>query len=508
MRMRYLLAAQICAAVGLWWGGVAGPAPLAANAPDLDEIVSQISSPSQNRANRFHADYVRQLEAVEASINNCREFVNEHGDDPQVRTILRRITEQPGDVWFIGPTDIEALIEAVGGEIGLSQRDLEICSRLQDEGVGDQKKQQAASLARIDATLDRCLQALRQVGPDPDGVAILQRLSRRPADPTFTSGQTLARLEQAVGDLALTPRDLETCADAYHTNTLGPTLIANPAPCASNETPCATGPGVTTCCPPGDTCVLCTDPRACEHYCNNPSCFPATATVQLEDGSQKAMRDVRLGDRIMVARADGSLGYEDVYLNTHKDSLSAMPYVELALASGRSLMLSPRHFIPVAAGPAPAWAEQIAKGANEIAVGDFVWSRADDGRMVPDEVAAVRTKVEVGAYNPLTMNGTIVVDGVVASAHSDWFLDGIVSADAQTKVYQAILAPVRVAYRALGPARMETITEGWGVVDFVREATTSSGRSEGSGWIWPGVVLLAALGAAFLWRRRSAAQAH
>jgi MYXO-CTERM domain-containing protein len=103
------------------------------------------------------------------------------------------------------------------------------------------------------------------------------------------------------------------------------------------------------------------------------------------------------------------------------------------------------------------------------------------------------------------MNGTIVVDGVVASAHSDWFLDGVVSADAQTKVYQAILAPVRVAYRALGPARMETITEGWGVVDFVREATTPTGRSSGSGWIWPGVVVLAALCAAFLWRRRSVA---
>ncbi len=154
--------------------------------------------------------------------------------------------------------------------------------------------------------------------------------------------------------------------------------------------------------------------------------------------------------------------------------MSSAPYVELALASGRSLTLSPRHFIPVAAGPASAWADHVAKGANEIAVGDIVWSRADDGRMVPDEVAAVRTTVAVGAYNPLTMNGTIVVDGVVASAHSDWFLDGVVSADAQTKVYQAILAPVRVAYRALGPARMETITEGWGVVDFVREATTPS----------------------------------
>ena len=270
------------------------------------------------------------------------------------------------------------------------------------------------------------------------------------------------------------------------------------APCASGQVTC-----FNICCPSGDGC---SPPigRDGQPACTTPGCFPATATVLLEGGAQKAIHDVRLGDRVMVARADGSLGYEEVYLNTHKDSVSSAPYVELALASGRSLTLSPRHFIPVAAGPASAWAEQVAKGANEIAVGDIVWSRADDGQMVPDEVAAVRTTVAVGAYNPLTMNGTIVVDGVVASAHSDWFLDGVVSADAQTKVYQAILAPVRVAYRALGPARMETITEGWGVVDFVREATTPSGRSPGSGWIWPGVVVLAALGAAFLWRRRSA----
>ena len=109
--------------------------------------------------------------------------------------------------------------------------------------------------------------------------------------------------------------------------------------------------------------------------------------------------------------------------------------------------------------------------------------------MVLDEVVAVRTKVDFGAFNPLTMNGTIVVDGVVASAHSDWFLDGLVSPDAQAKVYQAILAPVRVAYRAMGPRWIESMTEDAGIVDTVRAAT---GPGTGPAWLLLGLVLTAA----------------
>jgi hypothetical protein len=54
----------------------------AADAPDVDEALDQISK-SQSEAEERHADYVRQLAAVEASINNCREFLADHGDDPE-----------------------------------------------------------------------------------------------------------------------------------------------------------------------------------------------------------------------------------------------------------------------------------------------------------------------------------------------------------------------------------------------------------------------------------------
>ena len=45
-----------------------------------------------------------------------------------------------------------------------------------------------------------------------------------------------------------------------------------------------------------------------------------------------------------------------------------------------------------------------------------------------------------GLYNPFTIGGDIVVNGVLASSHSDWFLDGVTPdawAHHLPRVYQA-----------------------------------------------------------------------
>ena len=58
--------------------------------------------------------------------------------------------------------------------------------------------------------------------------------------------------------------------------------------------------------------------------------------------------------------------------------------------------------------------------------------------------------------------GSIVVDGVLASAHSSWVLDGVTPASLRRHlpaVYQAAFKPLVLAYRALGPARMAAATD-------------------------------------------------
>jgi hypothetical protein len=56
-------------------------------------------------------------------------------------------------------------------------------------------------------------------------------------------------------------------------------------------------------------------------YCAQKwSCFPGDATVLTEGGGERVMRDLAIGDRVQVARADGSLGVEDIYQMTHHDA--------------------------------------------------------------------------------------------------------------------------------------------------------------------------------------------
>jgi len=503
-------------AIGLWAALCArAPAIAADGAIGPTEAQASLLAPvastspiSGGDAKNAYADFVRRLDSVNSAVGKCQVLL-----DGPAAGILNGLRQKPGGSLFTTSETVDQLSAALGGPVDADQFDLELCAQIRDEQGGAKPHGAPPSaLAPIGTSLSKCLSALNAVGPNAAGTAVLQGLSRAIASETFTSRGSLTALEQAVGrDLGITPTDFETCVDAYavHARVEHIVLGDNPPPCNSNQDFCQGTAGNPICCDSSnEVCdIVCGARGACFAGCQPKWCFPGDATVRTEAGATKAMRDVRIGDRLLVARPDGTLGYEDVYLNTHKDGASSAPFVALSLASGRSLTLSPRHFIPVAGRDDRTWQGRVERGADEIRPGDLVWSQGEDGRVVLDRVVRAEVRVAVGAYNPLTMNGTIIVDGVVSSAHSDWFLDGIVSPSVQARVYQVILAPARVAYWALGPTRMEMITEDWGVVDFVRTATTPSDRAVRLSWAWPLVAVLTALGvAAAVWRRRPVAR--
>jgi hypothetical protein len=189
-------------------------------------------------------------------------------------------------------------------------------------------------------------------------------------------------------------------------------------------------------------------------------CFPAAATVRVAGGGAKRMDELRVGDRVLAATPAGRLEYQDVYFFGHKDAAATARFVRLELAGGRALELTPDHFVPVlAAGVAPGLASARMTYARDVAEGDTVMVLAEGGGGL--QAAAVVRASHMrrrGLFNPYTLGGTIVVDGVLASAHSSWVLDGTFGAAGASArlpaAYQALFAPLRAVYRMLGPAAM------------------------------------------------------
>ena len=176
----------------------------------------------------------------------------------------------------------------------------------------------------------------------------------------------------------------------------------------------------------------------------NMACFPAAATATLADGTTKPMRDLQLGDEVLGG--DGS--YSPVYFFSHADAAVEASFVRLELAaSGKVLTLSPDHYVPI---------DGILIYAKDVRAGDAI-SRWTGGGFETDVVANKTKIVADGLYNPYTLSGSIVVDGVLASCHSSWILDGLAVPRVAAAAYQRLFVVPRVAYALLGPEGMDAV---------------------------------------------------
>ena len=141
------------------------------------------------------------------------------------------------------------------------------------------------------------------------------------------------------------------------------------------------------------------------------------------------MSDLRIGDRVLAAKPSGALQYQDIYMFGHMAAESVGDFVSVATAGGRLLRLSPDHYLPVSAA-AEGWHAHKAIPASQVSAGMQLWVASHDapGSMRPDTVTNVTVSSARGLFNPYTLGGYIVVDGVVASAHSSSGLDRVFAA--------------------------------------------------------------------------------
>lgn len=113
------------------------------------------------------------------------------------------------------------------------------------------------------------------------------------------------------------------------------------------------------------------------------------------------MSELKAGDRVLVS--NGS--YSDVYAFGHKDAEVVTEFIKVEVEKA-TIELSPSHYLIV---------DGEVKAARLVVEGDRV--QLGDGEIV---VVKKLTRVtRQGLYNPHTLEGTIVVDNVLASTFTE-----------------------------------------------------------------------------------------
>ncbi|KXZ51613.1 hypothetical protein GPECTOR_12g577 [Gonium pectorale] len=231
-------------------------------------------------------------------------------------------------------------------------------------------------------------------------------------------------------------------------------------------------------------------------------CFPADATVEVlgRSGAVSAVRmdELQYGDLVRARdRRTGGEVFREVYLFGHREAARTAPYVHLT-AGGRTLVGSEGHFLPVCAHSCTETDLQAGtiglenRRFRDVRVGDMLLlSAGSDSSFVLAPVSSVDVLMARGAYNPYVRGADLVVDGVVASPHSNWILDWATPASMVRHlphVYEILLAPVYGLYRMVGPVTAEWLAHGLGLAE--------SGAESGLGYYFVLAGMAAPLAAA------------
>jgi len=178
-------------------------------------------------------------------------------------------------------------------------------------------------------------------------------------------------------------------------------------------------------------------------------CFPADTFVLVCDSrgssTPKPISSVQISEEVLTSK-----GCSPVYLMGHEDPTIMASFVQATTDTGYIVELTPYHYV---------MANNKYVHARNLKLGDTVKVGGKSTGLVKDIltddiITEVQTVTRKGLYNPYTVAGDILVFapasnqtlGVVASVHSDWFLEDYVEAARVPDIYQALLAPVRTIH--------------------------------------------------------------
>uniref|UniRef100_A0A1A7YHA8 Hedgehog protein n=1 Tax=Iconisemion striatum TaxID=60296 RepID=A0A1A7YHA8_9TELE len=185
-------------------------------------------------------------------------------------------------------------------------------------------------------------------------------------------------------------------------------------------------------------------------------CFPGSSTVSLQDGTKKAVKDLQPGDRVRAADSDGNPVYTDFIMFIDQDSSTRRTFYVIETETGQKIRLTAAHLIFT--GRDRNSTQMSAVFASQVRPGEqvFAW---DGERLVAVAVRRIYTQEHVGSFAPVTAQGTVMVDQVLASCY-------------------AVIEDHQLAHWALAPVRIAHWVSSW----LFSSRPQSSAQSDGVHW--------------------------
>ncbi|KAI1706613.1 hint module domain-containing protein [Ditylenchus destructor] len=156
-------------------------------------------------------------------------------------------------------------------------------------------------------------------------------------------------------------------------------------------------------------------------------CFSADAKLRLMNGDTKRMDELELNDWVLAVNNSQAV-YSNVDSWYHRVPDQSATFISIHLENGKALKLTPKHFIYRSKCQNSEWIvpfEKIAESkpvyADEIRPGDCLYHLAilkDELVFVEKRVTHISLVEEVGIYAPMTGEGNIVVNDILASCQT------------------------------------------------------------------------------------------
>mmetsp|Transcript_16717 Transcript_16717/g.25255 ORF Transcript_16717/g.25255 Transcript_16717/m.25255 type:complete len:336 (+) Transcript_16717:83-1090(+) len=130
------------------------------------------------------------------------------------------------------------------------------------------------------------------------------------------------------------------------------------------------------------------------------ACFSSATKAELENGDTVPMKDLRIGDRVMVSNGK----YEPIYTFGHFDeSVNNADFIQIRTSTSSGLEMTPDHLIFKEGN-------EVVPASN-LVLGDKLMM----GSGLTEEVVSIKKTKRLGIFAPFTPSGMIVTNGVQSS---------------------------------------------------------------------------------------------